>query len=268
MNDIIQAPTTIGDDNLVAIAEAAERRVEAINRIKKAALAVTNGQDWTDQSGKPYLQVSGAEKVARLFGISWRIDQPMLEVDDDRHFSYTYKGYFSMGSAEIEVIGTRSSKDPFFSRGGTIPPTEIDRNDVKKAALTNCIGNGITRFLGIRNLSWDDLKGSSINQGNVTKVEYKQAEMSDEAKDQKSEIQKMILEMTDNDQEAAKDVLAQITEFTGKDGRQVPGKRSVSQLSEKMTPVAYKKVKSHYEKWKGANPNGNTSGADSTNAPA
>lgn len=262
-NEVMQTPTTIGDDNLVGIAEAAERRVEAINRIKRAALAVTNPQDWTDQQGKPYLQVSGAEKVARLFGISWRIDQPILETGDDGHFDYIFKGYFSMGTAEIEVIGTRSSRDGFFSRGGKLPPSEIDRNDVKKAALTNCIGNGITRFLGIRNLTWEDLKVSNISQGDTPKVEYKQGEMSDEAKGLKAEIQRMILEMAGNDQEAAKGVLEKFTEFEGRDGKMVAGKRSITQISEKQAPVTHKKVKAAYDQWKGAGGNGgNASGTD------
>ena len=82
-------PVSIESDNLVIMAENAEKRVDAINRIKKAALKVTNKHDWTDQGGKPYLQVSGSEKVARLFGISWRLDEPIMEVDEDRHFSYT-----------------------------------------------------------------------------------------------------------------------------------------------------------------------------------
>lgn len=168
-------PTGLVDDQLLAVANAAERRIEAVNKIKSLSLRVTNHRDWTDQGGNPYLQVSGAEKVARLFGISWRLDEPTREDHDDGHFSYTFKGYFSMGTAEIEVVGTRSSKDPFFggSKDRQIPPSEIDRNDVKKGAMTNCIGNGVTRLLGIRNLTWADLESAGIHQGQVGKVRYK-----------------------------------------------------------------------------------------------
>lgn len=163
----------LGNDQLLAVAEAAEKRIDAVNRIKGLALRVTNHQDWTDQGGKPYLQVSGSEKVARLFGISWRLDEPAREEHDDGHYSYSIKGYFNMGAAEIEIVGTRSSKDPFFSRNGKIPVSEIDRNDVKKGAITNCIGNGITRLLGIRNLTWDEVRSGGVNQSKVSKVEYK-----------------------------------------------------------------------------------------------
>lgn len=169
---------SIGDDQLLAVAEAAERRVDAVNRIKNLSLRVTNHQDWTNQGGKPYMQVSGAEKVARLFGISWRLDEPTREDHTDGHFSYTFKGYFAMGSAEIEVVGTRSSSDPFFmgSKDNPKHTSEIDRNDVKKGAMTNCIGNGISRLLGIRNLTWEELAAAGISQEKTGKVNYKSSD--------------------------------------------------------------------------------------------
>jgi|GEM_PF-1797494 len=163
-------------DQIVSIAESAEKRIEAIKKIKSIVLTITNEQDWIDENGKPYLQASGAEKVARLFGISWRIDEPVIEKDENGHYTYTYKGYFSLGACSIEAIGTRSSRDPFFTtkyKNGkrlTIGPSEIDREDVKKAAYTNCIGNGIKRLLGIRNLTWEEIK---INKEEISSIKFK-----------------------------------------------------------------------------------------------
>jgi len=177
----------LADDTLLQVAERAEKRIEAVNKIKLLALKVTNAHDWTDQGGKPYLQASGGEKVARLFGISWTIGEPIFEQEEGGHFSYTYKGTFTLSGASIEAVGTRSSKAPFFKkydysqkdeRGESIknelPPSEIDKGDLKKAAFTNLIGNGITRLLGIRNLTWDDLESVNIKKDLVGKVEYKQ----------------------------------------------------------------------------------------------
>jgi len=173
----------IMDDQLVQIAEAAEKRIEAVKKIKQIALKVTNEHDWTDQGGKPYLQVSGSEKVGRLFGISWRLEEPVKEVHENGHFSYTYKGEFSFHGASIEAIGTRSSKDDFFStryqyedgerKKINLPPSEVDSNDVKKSAFTNCLGNGITRILGIRNLTWDDLKSVGLDSSKIGRIDYK-----------------------------------------------------------------------------------------------
>ena len=171
----------IGDSTLLALAEQAEKRVTALNKIKKAALLATNARDWTDQNGNPYLQVSGSEKVGRVFGIAWKIDEPVFEVEESGHFAYTYKGYFTVAGATIEAIGTRSSKDPFFKRYAgkgedrkELPPSEMDKGDLKKAAYTNCIGNGITRLLGLRNLTWADLEEfAGIKKDQVGRVDYK-----------------------------------------------------------------------------------------------
>lgn len=181
----------IADDFLIAMADQAERRIDAVIKIKNVALKVTNARDWTDQNGNPYLQVSGSEKIANLFNMSWRIEEPQYEEEPDGHFTYSIKGIFSLGSRTIEVQGTRSSKDPFFNKYDysqpklpvtnkhpVLPPSSIDKGDVKKAALTNLYGNGITRMLGIRNLTWDDLhKYAGISQEMVKgKVSYNQRE--------------------------------------------------------------------------------------------
>src|SRR3990167_1886064 len=101
----------IADDRLIEIAEKAEKRIDAVNKIKRIALRVTNHDDWVDQQVKPYLEVSGAEKVGRVFGISWRIGEPVLFQEEDGHFNFTYSGTFTLGGATITAIGTRSSKD-------------------------------------------------------------------------------------------------------------------------------------------------------------
>lgn len=167
----------ISDDSLLAVAEAAEKRIDAMVKIKRLSLKMTNPSDWTDQGGKPYLQVSGAEKIGRLFGISWRIDEPTVDHEEGGHFGYTYKGYFTLGGVTIEVIGTRSSKDPFFKKyrdGAELPPAAIDKGDVKKAAYTNLLGSGITRILGLRNLTWEELQAAGIEQGAVGRVDFKE----------------------------------------------------------------------------------------------
>jgi len=177
----------IADNTLVAVAEQAEKRVEAMHKIKRMALKLTNPHDWVDENGKPYLQASGGEKVARLFGISWRISEPVRDIIEGGHFTYTYHGEFSLAGASIEAIGTRSSKDGFFKKYEwkgegekrtrvELPVSEIDPGDVKKSAYTNLLANGITRLLGIRNLTYEDLKEfAGITKEQLTSVEYKKA---------------------------------------------------------------------------------------------
>ena len=183
---LVQTEMSIADDFLIQVAEQAERRIDAVVKIKKVALKVTNPRDWSDQNGNPYLGVSGSEKVANLFNISWRIDEPTYEEDLDGHYTYSFKGYFSLGGRTIEAEGSRSSRDGFFNqykyeekdgkkeKKETPISERTNKRDVKMAALTNLFGNGITRILGIRNLTWDDLKEfAGITRDQVTSVQYK-----------------------------------------------------------------------------------------------
>lgn len=62
-------------DSIVAMAEKADAYVKALNKIMEASVKITNEYDWVLIGGKPYLQESGANKVARLFGISWKINE-------------------------------------------------------------------------------------------------------------------------------------------------------------------------------------------------
>ena len=248
----------------------AEKRIEAIKKIKQVALKVTNSHDWVDQNGKPYLQASGAEKVARTFGISWRIDEPTYTEEPDGNYSYTYKGYFSLGSATIEAIGSRGTKDPFFSKshGEAKPLSEIDRNDVKKAAYTNLLGNGITRILGIRNLTWEELENAGIHRNTTTTIDYKKPERSEGIKDLRAELERMLLEMAGNSKVEMAKLLMKFTSFIAKDDKEVQGKSNISDLSEKAIPVTYGKVKEVYEQWKVAKTETKEEGEENAEQPS
>lgn len=170
----------ISDDSLLMVAEQAEKRIEAVIKIKQMALKVTNPGDWVDQNGKPYLYASGSEKIANLFNVSWQIDEPTCDTEPDGHFTFTFRGTFRIHGRSIAAEGSRSSKDPFFKKYNWVdgeriekPISDIDRRDVRMAALTNLLGNGITRVLGIRNLSYDDLSEyAGITKEMIEKIDY------------------------------------------------------------------------------------------------
>lgn len=237
----------LADESILSIARRIEERIEAVKKIRQAVLAVTNKNDWIDQNGKPYLTVAGAEKIRALFGISWRIDPPEIEYMDDGHYNITFKGYFSMSGTTIEVLGTRSSRDPFFSRAGgrTKELGEIDKNDVVKAALTNCIGNGITRLLGLRNLTWEEIEGAGISREQAARIEYQASD--DKVEKLRNLIHDMLLEIG-GDEKAAANLLEEISAWE-KDGRKYKGKRYVTDLSQAQVPVVYRKVKAYYDRW-------------------
>ena len=157
-----------------------ERRQKLYQRVMEVAIRATSQGDWIDQNGKPYLQASGAEKVARRFGVrifDVEIERENITDDNGIYYLYTVTGKAALGSGNesIEAIGTCSSRDKFFGRshGENKKMEDVDIGNVKKKAYTNFMGNAITRLLGVRNLSWEDIAKYGITRNDKSSVTYK-----------------------------------------------------------------------------------------------
>lgn len=248
--------------DITTIAAEAERRVDAVKKIKAIALRVTNASDWVDQQGHPYLVSSGAEKVARLFGIWWGGMQYTKEAGEDEKgklYLYSCTGNFSLQGQTIEAIGTCSSRDPFFAKANGVlkPMCEVDEPNIKKSAYSNCIVNGVTRILGIRNLTWEEVKGGGIDQNQVSKVEYSKGSQGGNASTQNDSdtqtiVWNMLMDMESNSKDLAIKHLEDITSFTGKDNKFVNGLRNIKALKGKRLEIAHSKIKKEYEQWQKA----------------
>lgn len=164
-------------DNILYLAQRAEQYIDAMNRIMDAALKITNEFDWVLIGGKPYLQESGATKVARLFGISIQLlGNPTTTVDPQGYKTYTYRAKFMMKDQYIECEGSRSAKDDFFSgkQGSKKKPDEIDDRDVKMSAYTNCINNGIKRLIpNLRNIDVGTLERAGLDTSKLSGYSFK-----------------------------------------------------------------------------------------------
>lgn len=154
-------------NSIVEMAERADKMVSSLDKIMKAAIKITSPRDWVLIGDTPYLQESGAAKVARLFGISWRILEQKPEYDKDGYPTFYYRMEFRMGNSTIEAEGRRSGKDDFFAsagKGKKKSPDEIDMGDVRMSAFTNCINRGIKSILpGLRNVDIETLESNGIN---------------------------------------------------------------------------------------------------------
>ena len=169
-------------DNILYLAEKADQYITAMNKIMDAALKITNELDWVLIGGVPYLQESGATKVARLFGISIQlIGKPVVDCDSLGYKTFTYKAKFMLKDQFIECEGSRSSKEDFFA-GKDDPekgkkkkkPDEIDERDVKMAAYTNCLNNGIKRLIpNLRNIDIDTLQRAGLNTEKIKGYTFK-----------------------------------------------------------------------------------------------
>ena len=162
-------------DNVMQLAARADRMVEALKKIMDAAIKITTKKDWTVIGGTPYLQETGASKVARLYGISWDIldDYPKIERDAEGYPTYIYRMTFKMGKDTIVADGARNARDEFFAgkktdkSGNPIKQKSVDEialDDVRRAAYTNCLNRGIKGLVpGLRQLEIADLERNGIN---------------------------------------------------------------------------------------------------------
>jgi hypothetical protein len=169
-------------DNILYLAEQAEKYIVAMNKIMDAALKITSELDWCLIGGTPYLQESGATKVARLFGISIQlIGKPLVEMDAQGYKTYTYKARFLLKDQFVECEGSRSMKEDFFAGKDDAEkgkkkksPDEIDERDVKMAAYTNCLNNGIKRLIpNLRNIDVETLERAGLDVSKIRGYTFK-----------------------------------------------------------------------------------------------
>lgn len=164
-------------DNILYLAAKAEEYIKAMNTMMNAALRITNELDWCLIGGNPYLQESGATKVARLFGISiLLIGQPVVECDPHGYKTFIYKARFMLKDQFIECEGSRSMKDDFYAKtkDGLKKPDEIDERDVRMAAYTNCLNNGIKRLIpNLRNIDLATLKRAGLDVSKINGYTHK-----------------------------------------------------------------------------------------------
>lgn len=163
-------------DNILYLAEQADKYIIAMNKVMTAALKITNELDWVIIGDKPYLQESGASKVARLFGISIQLlGAPTVEHDSVGYKTYTYKARFMLKDQYIECEGSRSASEDFFAgKGKTKKPDETDERDVKMAAYTNCLNNGIKRLIpGLRGIDIKTLEDAKLDVSKIKGYTFK-----------------------------------------------------------------------------------------------
>ena len=164
-------------DNILYLAEQADKYLAAMNKVMTVALKITSELDWVIIGDKPYLQESGASKVARLFGVSIQLlGAPVVEYDSAGYKTYTYKARFMLKDQYVECEGSRSCSEDFFTRkrDGKKTPDEVDDGDVKRAAYTNCLNNGIKRLIpGLRNINISTLETAGLDVAKINGYTFK-----------------------------------------------------------------------------------------------
>jgi len=239
-------------EDLISIAQ---QRIEVVPRLVDLSLKVTNYRDWVNQGEGPYLVHSGAEKIARLFGIKiLNVDTKKEWAKDTRGEYYIYRttGTVALPGTidSIEAMGTCSQRDAFFAKakGEWLDSIEVDETNIMKASYSNFVVNGITHLLGLRNLTWEQVIKAGIDKSKVLKVDYQSGSQKVEATDTEKNTQKklwnLLLQITGGDETRARDLLKEQSGFTSKkDKKKIEGKTDVKYLTGKWLNFTYKKIK-------------------------
>lgn len=177
-----QNELVLNESNMEMVLAEAEKKVALMSRVLTVSIKATNSKDWTDQNGHPFPTASAAEKIGGVFGIKMELPVPPEGLREERednkgkYYIYTFTAKFILGARYIYAIGSGSSRDKFFSWDSGTKSwkelSEFDETNIKKAAYSNLVLNGITRILGIRNLTWEQLEAGGIKKDEVSKIDY------------------------------------------------------------------------------------------------
>ncbi len=244
---------TFGDQTLERIAAEAPAKAEAMTQIMLAAMSMTNHRDWVNQGGKPYMCASGAEKVARIGVTVSNITRSKIQDEDEkgRYYIWEYAGTFSIAGRTLEAVGTCSSRDKFFAvrNGELLPAGDIDQTNIMKAAYSNLLVNGITRLLGLRSVTFEDLEAIGIELDKIEKVEYgkgTEGGSSDEDKILQRHVAEMCMALANGDKKKAGDILEGLTEFKGDDDKMI-SRRTAKSLKGKWLRSTYGKAQREFK---------------------
>jgi len=244
-------------EDLISIAQ---RRVEIVGKLMTTALKITTHRDWVNQNGNPYLVHSGAEKVARLFGISLsniKMERMWAEDTKGKYYIYKHTGTAALPGRfdSIEALGTCSQRDAFFGRvsGELRDTSEIDETNIMKASYSNFVVNAITHLLGLRNITWDQLNEAGIDEKSVQEIKYEkdskkaEARLSKEALETRKKLWDMCLELAAGAEKAAAAILEKYSSFK-KNGNTFKVTDIKQFKTEGWIKTTYGRVKEEYEK--------------------
>jgi len=247
------------DQNAARALAAVDARIQFYTEVRNRTVRLTLPTDWTDHDGSPYLGSYGVERLKPLWGIYIKqlliepsLDEVRARLRRGEHVSVQVIGLAGsrVTGEESEFLGGRSSDDGWFSeRSGGI--AALDPEDLVKAAISNFEVNAITRLLGLRGMTWEELAKYGIERAKARSVTYRAggAARSDEVRDPMIGEIRAGLEKVHGPN--AVEALKILTRFTAKDGtvNQVESWEKLSHVSDKWLSRILDKVRIEVEGW-------------------
>jgi hypothetical protein len=252
-----------------------EAAAQLLSKLVPASIRATKPQDWVKMGAKVYLQATGIERLAPLWGLAFGEPKIAREEYEGGEFGYAVSGWVRSRFGLMHVVGGRSSNDPFFDSFDEEKPSgwaemdlqarlawkaqhrvKPDPMDVRKAAVTNWMTRGGSMACGLRGLTPADLEANGIR--GVAQVEFgKGGKGGDTApadiKAKRTALWNDILKRTGGDLEAARNLLQDVTKYgayTNKaTGKEVPAGTGYTDhekmTNEKAIDIAASKLKKH-----------------------
>lgn len=231
----------------------AEKYFELHDKIRMLSIKMTSPNDWIDQAGRPYMEYTGATKIAKAFGVKIygedetkgpKMTKDVLADDKGDYYIYKVEGCAEWNKIKQPQIGMCSTRDGFFGKTaeGYKPLSEVDLTNVQKKAYTNFLNRVIKTLLGL-SFTWEEIEemsGGKITRGKCTSFTYATGSRggkneTKEAGEKKKEFAKKLMEKCSGDKILCETVLEIMTRYKDK-----PGKKSFKQMTEKQVDFLLK----------------------------
>ena len=236
----------------------------------------------------------GAERIRTVAPIGFTEPRRRVEVwtkEAGPGYTVYFEAEVYLGSPKtglLPVLGTCSSDDDFFStehvelpynvenpehkaaldsgegrlQDGNktiyirrqIPAAEVTRENIEKSALTNLIVNGVTRVLGVRSISAEELSECGIKPEQIGGFEYGSGKaaagvLSPADEQKRSEIKKWLIEMNGGDETKALAEMKSRSSFND-----YKGVDSWERLTVKQIANQHPRIKADYDAYREGQP--------------
>lgn len=164
-----------------------------VQRLADYSLSLTDNRHWVSfteagsDAGAPWLTGPGAEMLITRVGLKVEpIDTKMEYFEFEKKsvmlmtvvvrvsFENWMEKFTGVTFASLVAEGHCMSTDAFLGKGKLL--ANVDLGNIRQAAYTNALVNGVCRFLGIRKLGWDDVKrltNCRVDKGKVARTDHK-----------------------------------------------------------------------------------------------
>lgn len=179
-----------------------QRRAEKCMQLRDFIISKTTPLDWDNLENRPYLNIAGANKAAKIaIVVMDNVHGEKGWSEDEKHersywYKYTARFYIPNLGDSVWEIGRCSQRDLLFGthkvpktddQGNEVkgtdnkiimvrafkPVSEVDEENIDKSAFTNLRVRGVRAITGLSSVTWEELERlAKITKDMIGKVAY------------------------------------------------------------------------------------------------